>query len=90
MNIGKRTITVEKYVMELSEEEVADAIKNPAVLVRELKRVSGNMALAKHAVVKMEKRVKPAARNGQKKKTAEGDGTGSAAHSRPHVSMRQV
>jgi hypothetical protein len=43
MNIERRQMTVQKYVMVLSEEEVADAIKDPRTLVTELKRVSGDI-----------------------------------------------
>jgi hypothetical protein len=51
MNIERRQMTVQKYVMVLSEEEVAEAIKDPRTLVTELKRVRGDMDMVKGATM---------------------------------------
>jgi tRNA(Ile2) C34 agmatinyltransferase TiaS len=50
MDIEQREFRVQKYVLVLSEEEVATAIDDPTALVRELKRVAGEMVATKRAI----------------------------------------
>jgi hypothetical protein len=81
MNIELRQMTVQKYVMVLSEEEVAEAIKDPRTLVTELKRVRGDMDMVKGATLSSlrlaNKRVAAAKKNaGTGKRSAKKSGRG--------------